>query len=571
MDRDSLPRVPDTHGDVVDEKLFSDLYIRTSWVDAQVALDQIDKRYVNTIGKQPKKPDVQAHSHLEHACLIDYDQKLTFKRLTGIICTIGPATRSVEMIVKLLGAGMNIARLNFSHGTHEQHGETVCIIREAIDAYSKQLGYKHHTAIALDTKGPEIRTGLIAGSDTADVELKKGATFKLSTNQELLEKGTVERVYVDYKNITKVLKPKDRVFLDDGLISLLVKDVSGDELVCEVENGGMLGSRKGINLPGIDVDLPSISEKDKADIRFAVDNKLDIIFASFIRDAAAIEEIRCVLGEDGKYIKIIAKIENHQGMKNIANIIEASDGIMVARGDLGIEIPAEKVFLAQKSIFAQCNRAGKPGICATQMLESMIKKPRATRAELSDVANAVLDGADCVMLSGETAKGDYPLECVDTMVRVCREAEAAIWSDNLFTDLVNANNDDFDLEKALILSAVSAAINGEVRAIIVLTSTGYTTFVLSRYRPPCPIISLNAGNDVIARQSNLYRGIFTISYEYETNKDGTSKTKTVEERLALGIRVAKDAGVIKDNDPVVIVTSLQSGSGLSNSMRMIYV
>ncbi|XP_034476660.1 pyruvate kinase-like [Drosophila innubila] len=527
------------------------------------------KRYVKKLGEQPKETNVQAHSQLEHACLIDYDQKLTFPRLTGIICTIGPATQSVEMIVKLLGAGMNIARLNFSHGSHEQHGGTVSKVREACELYSQKLGYKSHTAIALDTKGPEIRTGLIAGSGTADVELKKGATFKLSTNQEFQEKGTVEKVYVDYKNITKVLKPKDHVYLDDGLISLLVKDISGDDLICEVENGGKLGSRKGVNLPGIDVDLPSISEKDKEDLRFAVDQKLDFIFASFIRDANSIEEIRCMLGEKGKYIKIISKIENHQGMKNIAEVIEASDGIMVARGDLGIEIPAEKVFLAQKSIFAQCNRAGKPGICATQMLESMIKKPRATRAELSDVANAVIDGADCVMLSGETAKGEYPLECVETMTRVCREAEAAIWSDNLFDDLINANDDAVDLESALIISAVSAAINGDVRAIIVLTSTGRTTFKLSRYRPPCPIISLIAGNDLIARQSNLYRGIFTISYESGSNNAGGKKS--VEDRLKLGIKVSKDAGIIKDNDPVVIVTSLQSGSGLSNSMRMIYV
>lgn len=525
----------------------------------------MSKRYVKKLGRQAKKTNVQAHSQLEHACLIDYNQKTRFKLLTGIICTIGPATRNVDKIVKLLGAGMNIARLNFSHGSHEQHEETVSNLREAFECYSQKLGYKYHTAIALDTKGPEIRTGLIEGDASAAIELKRGATFSLSTNKEFQEKGTEKKVYVDYDNITVVLKPMDRVYLDDGLISLLVKEISGDDLICEVENGGKLSSRKGVNLPGIDVDLPSISEKDKEDLRFAVDQKLDIIFASFVRDATAIEEIRCVLGEEGKYIKIIAKIENHQGMNNIAEVIEASDGIMVARGDLGIEIPAEKVFLAQKSIFAQCNRAGKPGICATQMLESMIKKPRATRAELSDVANAVLDGADCVMLSGETATGEYPLECVKTMTRVCREAEAAIWSANHFNDLVNVNYKVVDLENAMIISAVSAAINSDVRAIIVLTSSGNTTFMLSRYRPPCPIISLITGNDVIARQSNLYRGVFTISY------DTGSRGSTVEERLELGIKVSKDAGIIKDNDPVVIVTSLNFGGGLTNSMRMIYV
>ncbi|OAX77127.1 pyruvate kinase, partial [Emergomyces africanus] len=305
--------------------------------------------------------------------------------------------------------------------------------------------------------------------------------------------------YVDYKNITKVIEKGKLIYVDDGILSFQVLEIINDHsLRARCLNNGVISSKKGVNLPGTDIDLPALSEKDKADLRFGVKNKVDMVFASFIRRASDIRDIRAVLGEAGREIQIIAKIENQQGVNNFDEILDETDGVMVARGDLGIEIPAAKVFIAQKMMIAKCNIKGKPVICATQMLESMTYNPRPTRAEVSDVANAVQDGADCVMLSGETAKGDYPKEAVTMMHETCLIAEVAIPYVNVFDELRNLAPRPMDIVESIAMAAVSASLELNAGAILVLTTSGHSARLLSKYRPICPIIMVTR-NDIAAR------------------------------------------------------------------------
>jgi len=512
----------------------------------------------------------QSNTNIEYVSSLNMYSTANKMRLSGIVCTIGPVSRSPEVLLELIENGMNVARMNFSHGSHEYHGETMNNVRIANKMYKDKHGVDPSVAIALDTKGPEIRTGLLEGDDgRKEVTLKAGSTIKITTDDQFKEKCTADCLWVDYKNISKVISPGKRLFIDDGLISVVCKEIADDHFIGTVENDGNLGSRKGCNLPGTDTDLPAVSEKDKSDLLFGVEQGVDMIFASFIRNAEGVQQIKDILGEKGKNIWIISKIENQQGIKNLTEIIKASEGTMVARGDMGIEIPTEKVFIAQKQMIAECNRFGKPVICATQMLESMVKKPRPTRAEASDVANAVIDGADCVMLSGETAKGDYPVVCVKTMAKIAKEAEACIWNERTFEDMMRTDVAAVtDNTTTTAISAVMASYKCKASAIVVLTTSGSTAHIVSKYKPHCPILTVTRFPQV-ARQAQILRGCIPLYYEKE--RPAGAWMDDVDARVQYAIDFGKKSNFISVGDNVIVVTGWRQGSGSSNTVRILKV
>ncbi|TKR62950.1 hypothetical protein L596_026845 [Steinernema carpocapsae] len=501
--------------------------------------------------------------HLNHLSF-EMMKSMPSIRKTGIICTIGPASRDVEKLKELMESGMNIARMNFSHGTHEYHAETMENVRKA----AKSFDHPKMIAIALDTKGPEIRTGLLAEGPSAEVELSRGASIRLSTDCQFESSGTAICLYVDYNHITKVVSVGSKIYIDDGLISLIVEQIFEDGLQCRVENGGMLGSRKGVNLPGAKVDLPAVSDKDIADLKFGVEQGVDFIFASFIRNAEGIRTIRKVLGENGQHIKIIAKIENQEGVRNAGEIIAEADGVMVARGDLGIEIPLEETCLVQKQLITMCNDAGKPVICATQMLESMVHNPRPTRAEIADVTNAVLDGADCVMLSGETAKGDYPVEAVKTIHSICKATENSDNYKEFFQKLIQSNRMPEDSAHVIAIAAASTAVVCKASAILLITYTGQAAALCSQYKAPVPIIAVSR-NEQTARQLHLYHGIFPVHYNIE--EEHPDWHIDVEDRIKHGIDVGKERGFIQTGDFLIVVSGWRKGAGHTNNLQVVNV
>ncbi|XP_069551882.1 pyruvate kinase PKLR isoform X2 [Brachyistius frenatus] len=508
-----------------------------------------------------------ADTFLEHLCLLDIDQEPITACNTSIICTIGPASQSIPNLQEMVKAGMNIARLNFSHGSHEYHGETIKNIREAVETVTSDPLYYRPVAIALDTKGPEIRTGLVNGK-VEEVELEKGSHVRVVTAEKDKDKTDGKMIWVDYPNLSKVLKKGAKIYIDDGLIGLKVLETGSDWVDTVVEAGGVLCSRKGVNIPGCDlIGLQAVSKRDEADLRFGVAHGVDIVFASFIRSAQDVKDVRRALGPHGGEIKVISKVESRQGVQNFEEILAESDGVMVARGDLGIEIPAEKVFIAQKMMIGRCNSAGKPVICATQMLESMVCHPRPTRAESSDVANAVLDGADCVMLSGETAKGLFPVEAVAMMHSICREAEAAIFHRQLFEELRRLTPLSSDPTEVTAIGAVESSFKCCAGGIIVLTTSGRSAHLLSRYRPRCPIIGVTRSPQV-ARQSQLLRGVFPVLFH---PLPAPVWADDVDNRVNFGMDIGKARGFFKSGDMVIVVTGWIPGSGHTNIMRAVNV
>lgn len=467
-------------------------------------------------------------------------------RKTKIICTIGPASEDKEVLSKLVENGMDVARLNFSHGTHEEHEKRINTIREVSKHKNKPV------AIILDTKGPEIRIGTF---EKGQVELNKGQKFTLTTREDTV--GNEEKVWVNYSRLPQKVDTGSRILLDDGLIELKVLEKYDYDVVCEVQNSGILKDKKGVNLPGVNVDLPAVTEKDYKDIIFGIRKDVDFIAASFIRSASDVLEIRRILEDNDAFnIGIISKIENRQGVENIKEIIKTSDGIMVARGDLGVEIPAEEVPLIQKRIIKMCNDVGKPVITATQMLESMINNPRPTRAEASDVANAILDGTDAVMLSGETAVGRFPVETVSIMGKIAEKAETAIDYREIF---YKKNSSKKTITDAISHATVTTAMDLEARAIITATKSGYTARMVSKYRPPSKIIAVTPDEKVL-RKLSLSWGVIALK---SPNKE------TTDEMIEESLFAALEGGYIKNGDLVVITAGVPVGvTGTTNLLKV---
>ncbi|MFH1879934.1 MAG: pyruvate kinase [Bacillota bacterium] len=465
---------------------------------------------------------------------------------TKIICTLGPSTADDDILREIMRAGMNVARLNFSHGTHQSHGETIVRVKRL----RKELGLP--IAIMLDTKGPEIRVGTF---EERQVYLEKGQAFRLCGKPV---PGTAEAVSISYPQLAGDLRPGDAVLIDDGLVSLRVTAVEGGDIVCRVENAGMVSDHKNINVPGAHLTMPFLSRQDIDDIRFGLKNHVDFIAASFTRCAGDILEIRKLLGsEPGEDPQIIAKIENRRGVEHIDEILRVSDGIMVARGDLGVEIPLEDVPVIQKQLIHKGYSSGRPVITATQMLDSMMQNPRPTRAETNDVANAIYDGTSAIMLSGETAAGKYPVEAVQTMVRIAARTEADINYIKRFQE--RESNRIPDVTNAISHAAVTSAHDLGAAAILTVTKSGRTARMISKYRPNCPIICC-ATDESTRRKLNLSWGVIPLTMEEAYNTD---------DLFERAVDTGEKAGLLHDGEVVVMTAGVPLGiSGTTNMMKV---
>ncbi|MFZ5648612.1 MAG: pyruvate kinase [Bacillota bacterium] len=464
---------------------------------------------------------------------------------TKIVCTVGPSSEKIPVLMKMMQAGMNVARLNFSHGTHGDHARRLELIREAARKIGKNI------AIMLDTKGPEIRLGYL---EREPVCLEAGKKITLTVEDV---KGNENILPVTYRGLPKDVYPGDRVLIADGLIELRVLEKTRKNVECEIVNGGEITSQKGVNLPGVVVNMPAVTDRDIEDILFGIKNGMDFIAASFIRKANDVLAIRQIVEESGADLDIIAKIESREGLNNLDEIIKVADGIMVARGDLGVEIPVEEVPLVQKTIIEKCNKAGKPVIIATQMLESMIHNPRPTRAEATDIANAIFDGTDAIMLSGETAAGKYPVEAVQTMARIALKAESSLKYEEML--LKRTRKQAYTVTDAISHATCAISEDLGAAAIITSTETGHTSRMTSKYRSRAPIVAVTPEEKVL-RKMALVWGVQPILVKRTTDTDSMITT---------AIEASLEAGLISPGDLVVITAGVPVGvHGTTNLIKV---
>lgn len=467
-------------------------------------------------------------------------------RRTKIVCTLGPSTDKEEVLRNLMKNGMNVARMNFSHGTHEEQKARLDMIKKLREELNLPV------AALLDTKGPEIRIGDVEGGK---LELKPGQEFTLTTEEML---GTEKKVTITYKELYKDVEPGDSILIDDGLIGMEVVRIDESDIVCRVKNGGFISNHKGVNVPGVELNMPFVSPKDLADIVFAVEQDYDFIAASFTRTAEDIIEIRKILQEHGgEKIHIIAKLENKQGVKNCEDILRVADGIMIARGDMGVEIPLEEVPVIQKELIRKAMHMGKPVITATQMLDSMMKNPRPTRAETSDVANAIYQGTSAIMLSGETAAGAYPIEAVQTMAKIAERTEQDIDYSREFKPRKLAEAPD--VTSAISHATCTTAADLKAAAIVAVSKSGRTVSRIAKYLPVCPIIGCTT-DERVYRQLNLLWGVTPVVMK---------EANTADELFDHAVELAEQKGLIARGELVVIAAGVPVGlSGTTNMMKV---
>ncbi len=457
---------------------------------------------------------------------------------TKIVCTMGPNSDDREVLRQMALNGMDVARFNFSHGDHEEHRKRLALLESVREELDLPI------AALLDTKGPEIRTGTLKGG--RKVMLKEGGTYVLTTEEIT---GDENRGFINYDGLVEDVQAGSRILIDDGLIELEVREIRGCEIVCRIINGGELGERKGVNVPNVKVRLPALTEKDLEDIQFGIEAGFDFVAASFVRNAEAVREIRRLLDENGSRMQIISKIENAEGIEHIDEIIEASDGIMVARGDMGVEIPAEKVPHIQKILIRKCNEACKVVITATQMLDSMIRNPRPTRAEVADVANAVYDGTDAVMLSGETAMGNYPVEAVRMMSQIVEDSEQYL--DYLSYQRRRVRGEHAgNISNAVCYSSVATAQELGAKAIVAPTISGFTARMLSKWRPKTPVVGLSPSMASV-RQMQLYWGVKPFH---------AKRAESTDVLIYSSMELLKSRGIIKEQDLVVATAGVVTHS-----------
>ncbi|MDY2735508.1 pyruvate kinase [Intestinibacter sp.] len=464
---------------------------------------------------------------------------------TKIVCTLGPASDSEEVLTQLVQNGLNVCRFNFSHGSHEEQKARMDTAKKVREKLNLPI------ALLLDTKGPEIRTGNFADPE---VLLEQGSQFIITMDEVL---GTKEKCTVSYKELINDVKVGDTILIDDGLVGLRITEIKDNDIICVVENSGIVKNHKGVNLPGVKINLPALTEKDISDIEFGIEQGIDFIAASFVRKASDVLAIREILeNNNATHIQIISKIENQEGVENLDEILQVSDGLMVARGDLGVEVPTEEIPIIQKNMIKKCNELGKPVITATQMLDSMIRNPRPTRAEVTDVANAIYDGTDAIMLSGETAAGKYPVEAVKVMASIAKRIEETLD----YEELLKASN----LKGSTVTDAISyatctTAVELNASAIVTSTSSGHTARMVSKFRPKTPIVAAT-DSEVTKRQLSLSWGVYTAKAPKASNTD---------EVVEYSIDVAKEAGYVNEGELVVITAGVPVGeSGTTNLIKV---